>query len=361
MNYTATFTYHSDVMPGVGSNRSRIDSETSGSSESSRGSGKPRRRSHRPRGCRGGSNRRRNNSTDDKGNKRTNNNNNNNNSGNSASVVVNENSRKTDNVKPPNKGTKQTHHQQQHVNNPLHNISILSKRTKHFYADSSNKFEQDNKAYSANTTRTEYPLPAEAYDMLSFHNNNFDYPVIQPSFSDSSSEGVPDPRVFERPRPMARNMDGSLILPPLPANAFYSEPVPSGPNPYALKTDSHEHFQHQQQQQHGHYEPRMYSSSFMPANSHCGTNNMSTNTNNNSNSNGNNFIQPHQQHYPNVMSLRIHTENTVVAPPPMQQNYKAARLEKQRQNVVGGSLFATSPRSFLFGLSKSDIPVSGSA
>jgi len=33
--------------------------------------------------------------------------------------------------------------------------------------------------------------------------------------------------------------------------------------------------------------------------------------------------------------------------------YRAERLEKQRQNVEGGSLFVTSPRSFLMGMKKS--------
>jgi hypothetical protein len=344
MNYTATFKYPSDVMPGVGSNRSRIDSETSGSSESSRGSGQPRRRSHRPRGCRGGSNRRRNNSSDEKGNKRINNSNNN-----TANVVVNENSRKVDNAKLHNKATKQPHHKQ--ANNPLQKISILSRRTANFYPESSNKFEQDNQAYYAMTGRNEYTLPTETYDMPPFHNHHLDYPVIQPSFSDSSSEGVPDPRMFQRPRPMARrNMDGSLILPPLPANAFYNEPIPAGPNPYAMKLNNHENFQphqqqqQQQQQQHSHYEP-MYGSGFMPSNPHC------------ANSNNNNFNQHHQYHH----HLSIHTENTIAAPPMQQNSYKAERLEKQRQNVVGGSLFATSPRSFLFGLNKSAITAGGSA
>ena len=35
-----------------------------------------------------------------------------------------------------------------------------------------------------------------------------------------------------------------------------------------------------------------------------------------------------------------------------EHNYRAERLEKQRQTVVGGSLFVTSPRSFLMGLKK---------
>jgi hypothetical protein len=33
--------------------------------------------------------------------------------------------------------------------------------------------------------------------------------------------------------------------------------------------------------------------------------------------------------------------------------YRVERLEKQRQNVEGGSLFVTSPRSFLMGFNKS--------
>jgi hypothetical protein len=71
IGYSACFTYPTDL--SCMSNRSRSDSGTSGSSASTNGSGRPpRRRSHRPRGCRGGSSRRsRNNSLDDKSAKKS--------------------------------------------------------------------------------------------------------------------------------------------------------------------------------------------------------------------------------------------------------------------------------------------------
>ena len=224
-NYTVTFTYPSDVIMqggGVISNRSRIDSETSASSESSRGSGKPpRRRSHRPRGCRGGSNRRRNNSSDDKGNKRnhpskckSNNYNNN-----AVVVVNNENIRKLDNLKIHGKEPKQSHQ-----GNPLHNISILNRN---FGIDNSQAYPV---AITPSKAGTEYSFAGENYnDVASFHNEHRldDYQNIHPSFSDSSSDGMiaMDGRIFPRPPAyeVARNNDG--ILPPLPPNAFFNEPI----------------------------------------------------------------------------------------------------------------------------------------
>ena len=92
-----------------------------------------------------------------------------------------------------------------------------------------------------------------------------------------------------------------LILPPLPPATFQNQPIPPrGPNPYALQ----------------------------PTTQH-------------------NVYQQHQQH-PYGMSFEPNIEkiNTFIAP---DFEYRAERLAKQRQSVVGGSLFSTSPRSFLMG------------
>ena len=350
MNYKTTFTYPSEVMMPRGgvvvSSRSRIDSETSGSSESSRGSG--RRRSHRPRGCRGGSNRRRNNSGD-KGGKRNNNGPNNNRSNNNVVVVVNnENIRKLDNFKSCNSNEVKQPHQQ---GNPLQNISILSRKYE----------QQDSQKYTTSVMprgrADEFALPGENYDDhmtdSSFHNSHLlDYPPsLQPSFSDSSSEGVAlEASIFPRPNEPHQMMvrdraDGNFILPPLPPDAFCSEPIPSGPNPYALKLNNQNRHQGytSQQGQHQQY----HGSGSMESYSHdtCGNNSdMSLN--------GHRSYQPaHQMH---AVNNSLSASSTTMMYPTINTSYdyKAERIEKQRQNVVGGSLFATSPRSFLFGLKK---------
>jgi hypothetical protein len=377
------------------SNRSRSDSGTSGSSESSRGSGKPpRRRSHRPRGCRGGSSRRRINSLENANGKKpvksgndpsttnnTNNTNNNNTTNNNKVPIDNKNkkSRPEQQPQPFSKNDVNPSRQQKNYSIPVQEFSFPSPQPKapglsRSYNNKDCRFqhgEQDSISLSAATApSTDYSSNAgSSYDQSSpFYyqsHESIEFPAILRSFSDSSSEAAMEQHQHHQhhqhqqlpkynsnmPPPCPRNTntntsrpnnDNGYILPPLPTNAFENDPIPSGPNPYALKLSTHPegyYSQHpagaaqqqpplsslssrqQQQQDYGYIRPTMPNLQFqqqapslqMPYSNH--------------------HNQQQQQQHPSAASYDYHTE----------------RLEKQRQNVEGGSLFVTSPRSFLMG------------
>ena len=314
MRSTTNFSYPADQMPCMGnSNRSRLDSGTSGSSESSRGSGngKPRKRSHRPRGCRGGSNRRRNNSADEK-NKRTNN---------GSNHVNNENIPRLDNttvlLKNKNKAAKGKGKGKE---TPKLEVSILSRQTPSLKGGPVDYGANNYQNYEMTAPITDYAFHSNtSTENLSsfYHNvNSFDIPGIQPSFSDSSSDTAFGNRVVPAMQasfaPPGLDRSGH-ILPPLAYNRVNEEAIPCGPNPYALKLTTHDSFYPQQ---------NVHQSGPTQQQSHY-------------------VCHPGPQ-YNNDLRLG-HNQNH-------NYDYKAERLEKQRQTVVGGSLFVTSPRSFLMGL-----------
>jgi hypothetical protein len=341
MRYTANFSCPSGDQMMYESNRSRADSGTSGSSESSRGSGKPpRRRSHRPRGCRGGSSRRRNNSVDNangklpvKSNVLSPNN----------KVRIANNKQKSRTEQSSSKNNMDPSREQNHYSIPVQDFSFQIPHPRppslsRSYQDCNFQDGKESISLSAATApSTDYSSNAgSSYDHSSppFYQSqmSFEFPAILQSFSDSSFEdGMEQQKQLHNYSnilpPCAHitntkgNNDDGYILPPLPSNAFENEPIPSGPNPYALKLSTHpegyysRHPQPPLSRQHGYGYPTMTNPQF-------------------------------QQQPPSLQMPYSNQHNQQQHPP---YDYHAERLEKQRQNVEGGSLFCTSPRSFLMG------------
>jgi hypothetical protein len=174
-----------------------------------------------------------------------------------------------------------------------------------------------------------------------------DFPVLQSSSSELSTE----------------NDDGQ-ILPPMPENAFQeSRLIPTGPNPYALNLSV------------------SVSSTFNPAsmnyNSGGGALPISsvlpisqppTSSAYVNRSRPHGILQPvphvRNNSLQNInigeipfvsgkdVTFNVITENILIMDIADQKDnhYRNERLEKQRQGMAGGSLFATSPRSFLMGI-----------
>ncbi len=308
------------------SNRSRSES---GSSESSRGSGnsgKPRRRSHRPRGCRGGSNRRRQKNSE-AGNKpffkKTYNSDfknrvhgkfsqssgNHNHSGPSEEEFLTTNNKK-------NRG-QGNFHRGSYNNNYGKEYNIIHNDYPHPKSEitlsTGSDFQAEGNAYGHNL---------QGYDRPFVGSPENDYPFLQSSFSESSSDSIVDQRdVYNQ----SKHDNG--ILPPLPTEELFNRPthILPGPNPYALKSSVPESFNNNNLA----FVTHSYAAQ-TPA-----------------------MVLPVSRPQP----LRV--ESTPCLPGLQQAhndvdfNYRAQRLEKQRQNVVGGSLFVTSPRSFLMGSNRS--------
>lgn len=363
MTFTSNYSFSSSagdpngMLRGVvpHGNRSRLDSGTSGSSDGSRGSGKPpRRRSHRPRGCRGGVNRRRNNSSD-------------------CSKKLSNTSNETT-PKPGNKMSIATHpkHKQiapQSNTPPMQEFTILSRQPNSaYYLDCQPGQVQRGcstaSSMSASTAQmTDYSSSQGSYDQSLVN----DFSTIQASFSDSSSEFAIDPTAqlsmslfpdFESDS--ISMISNSQILPPLPSNALKNETFPMGPNPYALKLTNCENnlnIFHT-----GENVPHFQSPAELTATMFTGGYATSMK---------NSIIPPSQHNYPLPCYSSIDNLNASMGPPPprpklvlgiqnprpatiaiarsSENEYRAERLEIQRQNVEGGSLFVTSPRSFLMG------------
>jgi len=368
MSYNSNFSFSSSAGgPGtvlVGGisygNRSRLDSGMSGSSEGSKGSGKPpRRRSHRPRGCRGGSNRRRNNSSDcsKKNNK------------------GNESKAKPGNKTVLSKYPKQTI--QDAKNLPLQDFTSLSRQSQQnsaYFADRTpgmlNRESRNYCAMSISTAPlTDYSSSLGGYENQSIANA---FSIIQTSFSDSSLEfvdpslqgNVPFSAEYDNNSTSSRS-NNSKILPPLPSNIFNNESIPLGPNPYALKLTSHDHNNmfHTQENL-----PHILTPSDMTATTNKFMGGYATPMKN--------VMPPQGNHYPLQCFSNIDNRSTHsnMGPPPprpklpfgiqnpkltvgsiipvakcSENDYRAERLQIQRQTVEGGSLFVTSPRSFLMG------------
>jgi hypothetical protein len=375
ISYQSNHSYHNNQVM-YSSNRSRTES---GSSESSRGSGnsgnsgnssgnsgRSRRRSHRPRGCRGGSNRRRHNSGEGRNkqqlyNKTTYNND-------FKSRVQGKFSRPSMNHNgPPEEELLVTNGQQYCDPNSFRrpSYSNQSNATKDFNyrlpeytyppsgisVSSQSDFHHSGIASSRNINSHYYRDTSAAYN----GEPENDYPMLQSSFSESSSSSE---TIFEehdvayaqsqqqqqqqhqqRQQRQQQDQDQDQdqghgqILPPLPSNALFHHPkqIPFGPNPYALKTS--------------------------------GSSNSNSNSNSTTISSSNNiFTTPSSVIERSVtrQSIISVVDTTMNLPGILQRSnnnhtefdYRAQRLEKQRQNVVGGSLFVTSPRSFLMSCKK---------
>ncbi|VEU38426.1 unnamed protein product [Pseudo-nitzschia multistriata] len=321
------------------SNRSRTDS---GSSDSSRGSGnsgnsgKSRRRSHRPRGCRGGSNRRKQKNAEG-GNKQF------------FKKTYNSDFKNRVHSKFSNSSVVQIN-----LSDPSEAEFSVNASTKSRGPDGFRGGSYDSNIHrkSCNVILPDYNYNTSGFpgagpsdfqyggnmqmrNPQSYYGNlaskymgesETDYPLLQSTFSESSNETV-----LEQRDSFASN-DG--ILPPLPSEDLYDTPkeIPSGPNPYALKPSSsggtmNHNISHVT---HSYAAP----SPLPPA-----------------------IVRPVSRPQPNLVETSRPTQSL---PGILQQvhnnmdlDYRSHRLEKQRQNVVGGSLFVTSPRSFLMGCKRS--------
>ena len=304
-------------------NRSRTGS---GSSDSSRGSGTgggkpPRRRSHRPRGCRGGSKRRKN--SDELKKQRA---------AASGGATTGQNSASKNANRHPSSGQDFTILSRNQANGN-HNFGTMpsSDHGNHMYmAYPSASFyppsyhPAGNNHYGGSSYQNQTPLPS--------------YPGIQTSFSDSSGEEIMEASLGSTGKQQPANtiypsLSEEGILPPLPKpKSNKKDVIPSGPNPYALKHTSRQ----------GTYVPKIttdhksFGTLFFGGGifSPLVDENLSPHT----------CPQPTQSNHPSKRNEVNEGDNS----------YTAERLEKQRQNVEGGSLFVTSPRSFLMGI-KTDV------
>ena len=311
------------------SNRSRSESGSSDSSRSSGNSGKPRRRSHRPRGCRGGSNRRRQKNAE-VGNKQF------------FKKTYNSDFKNRVQGKFSNSSMNQNHHSGSSEEEFMTNNNTKNRGQGNFHRGSYNN--NYGKDYNMNHSDYSYPKSGIATECdfqannpyghnLQNYDRNYapkyigesenDYPMLQSSFSESSSDSV----VY------TQNKHDNGILPPPPSEELLNRPnhILPGPNPYALKSSGSEMISNR--------------------NTEHVTHNYAAQT-------------PKPDLVVSVSRPRPllveSNQNIMPCLPGLQQayngvdfNYREQRLEKQRQSVVGGSLFVTSPRSFLMSCKKS--------
>ena len=323
-----------------GGNRPRLDSGTSLSSESSNTGKPPRRRSHRPRGCRGGSNRRRNKAGELSGEPKGCNWNGR--ERHESKTILAKHSK----IKPcssSKKGTTSKH------------VAVSSHS-----AHESNNRERSFSSSSVSTAPTSDFSSSHDVDDISFLN---DYSTIQTSFSDSSSEkGVASTVVTGT---------SSQILPPLPLRKIQTQQFHSGRNPYALQNTNdvvscasiskcHD-LSHAVNGSMSSYATAVQSLNQQPIrNQHeypmpsehygfdcCSIGVTAMNT-------AGNMGPPPPRHLlrmPVVSNMTVSTGNgrSIAAACTRESGHYTERLEIQRQVVEGGSLFLTSPRSFLMG------------
>ena len=305
----------SDQVMYTTSNRSRSESGSSDSSRGSGNSGKPRRRSHRPRGCRGGSNRRKQKMAE-AGNKPF------------FKKTYNSDFKSRVHGKFSNSSTNQdfviNNNKKNHSRGSFHRESYNNDYGKDYnvtYPQTGPFLSAGSDLHTGANSYGHNLLPSYGSKFMSEPEN--DYPVIHSSYSDSSSDSF-----MEQRDDYSQHNHDSGILPPLPSEELFnrSAHVPTGPNPYALKSSSSD-YTNARKQVHvdNHYSIQ---------------------------TSGPSMVLPVSRQQP----ILVETNHQNMAPclPGLQQvsndmdfNYRAHRLEKQRQNVVGGSLFITSPRSFL--------------
>jgi len=327
------------------SNRSRSES---GSSDSSRGSGnsgnsgnsgKPRRRSHRPRGCRGGSNRRR--QKNGEGNKpyfkKTYNSDFKNRvQGKFSHPSMNENDHagpseeefvKNDNKKNGGRGSVRRGSYNENSGKDYNIIipdytypnSEISVSISSDLQPGANTYGHNPQAY--------YGSCAPRYGGESEN----DYPLLQSSFSESSSETIVEQRDV-----YAQSKHVDSILPPPPSDELFNRPnqILPGPNPYALNSFGTGAINNSNPVYvtHSYAAPTPAPAIVLPVSRPP---------------------LPHLVDSAPGMAPSLPGLVQQQTPNDGDFNYRAERLQKQRQNVVGGSLFVTSPRSFLMSCKRS--------
>jgi hypothetical protein len=347
--YSVQHAYQSSAAPTeqmmYSSNRLRSES---GSSESSRGSGstgsgKSRRRSHRPRGCRGGSNRRRNHGSEGK------------------RAPPHDNpapSLRDFHGKGAARGNSFAYNFQA---SNSYDVSLASQSAQYrlhgIYGDlSSASADLSFPEYEGSSSLGVSSFNCRVGDSFGRPEANvygaMEHPVLQSSFSESSNEIIP-------------GYDDGQILPPMPPNAFHKQrPIPTGPNPYALNASTPATNTLLPANTFGYNSAGVtmsYAASSMPP--------PATSAIDETHSRHPGILQPLSY----VCSNSHHNINVAEIPgenmdkkfsfvsldklaswfPEIHDGYREERLEKQRQNVEGGSLFVTSPRSFLMGVKKS--------
>ena len=426
MRYTANFSYPTDQMPCT-SNRSRSDSGTSGSSYSSSGSGKPpRRRSHRPRGCRGGSSRRsRNNSIDEKNSQKNHSSNGGNNNSGSHSSSNNNSSQKHSgnfhNHRNKNTSNKPGSNDFNRIANKLNKDktpTILKNQQRAHSKDrqwqsgrsSMSDLQYQQQPHHRSTPFSEFSFPAQNNHPPGFHtshmdfktgtlhnagsngscfppqnpstdfsvnyfghdssyyndsSSSWDFPALQPSYSDSSSEAIymenQPPSQYTIPDSCNNDLGGNQILPPMPVSkesAPKDNPMSRGPNPYALKPNPYVdgNLSHHQPSRSSNLDERTMMTE--TTNFVCGN---SVNTPSKPSASP---ARPSKQkgavggrvsgnkdtyYYHPCDQFNQRNRNRHIERDQPSNDYRAERIEKQRQTVEGGSLFVTSPRSFLMG------------
>jgi len=332
------------------SNRCRSES---GSSDSSRGSGnsgnsgKQRRRSHRPRGCRGGSNRRRQKSGE-AGNKQF------------FKKTYNSDFKNRVHGKFSNSSMNQNHHagpsEEEYATNNMKKNSGQGSFSRGSYNNNSGKdynngflpdYPYPSKSGISVSTGSDLQQGGNTYghNLQNYYGNNApkfigepenDYPLLQSSYSESSSETI-----FEQRDAYSQNNHDDRILPPPPSDEPFHRPnhqIIPGSNPYALTSSGSAGNINNSNPV---YVTHSYAAPTPPAPAivnpvsrpprphHVNSNpNMAT------------------SYLPGILQQQEQHNNQV------DFNYRAQRLEKQRQNV-GGSLFVTSPRSFLMSCKRS--------
>lgn len=374
-------------------NRLRLDTGASGSSEESKGGGKPpRRRSHRPRGCRGGSNRRRNNNADNVTR---------------ASTKGNEQKTKQENKTFISKYTNQKQGFPSMCGPTMQEFTILNRQSQFDQTISmdyqNNLCQREHSTSSSMSVSkapfTDYSSTHESFDHFFLPN---EFTSIQSSFSDSSSDFGIDP-ASQATMMLQSDSDnssvgsgsnsiGNRILPPLPSNVVQYEYIPSGPNPYALKSSSIqgnadksvmyscENLTPFQEPSHSSYTKMMggyatpmkelvhttYNHNYPLQQSHS---NYESGYNNQKDTNAHSHLMGPPLPRPRVAvevsaSASANSKYGASIIPSLsssnENEYRSVRLEIQRQNVEGGSLFLTSPRSFLMG-KRNCFSVAGSA
>jgi hypothetical protein len=314
------------------SNRLRAES---GSSESSRGSGstgsgKSRRRSHRPRGCRGGSSRRRNNGCEGK--------------------------KKVQQHRPP---TNFRGHETIRGNNFAYVNTYAPSRYDFSFIPHDTHYQLQEMYGGADSGYSEF-FPSSTmnngHQQANEHHGHVagnsigitGFPSLQASSSESSNEMIPGYEDYQ-------------ILPPMPTNVFHDQRlIPTGPNPYALNTSKSGKGMFNLNRM-GHDSVRatlaFEATSVQPLVVSAGVE---------THLHSPRILEPlkhicsNSRHNKFIGEMLTETQKDFAyvsvdkSMCPDQDNvYRSQRLEKQRQKVAGGSLFVTSPRSFLMGIKTS--------
>ena len=317
------------------SNRSRSESGSSDSSRGSGNSGKPRRRSHRPRGCRGGSNRRRQKNgeggTRSSFKKTYNSDFKNRVHGKFLQPAANQSLNTVSSEEDSLTNSKRKNDDRcsfrlgSFDNNSGKDYNIILPDYGHVKSEVSAATVPDLQ-HGGNTYR-QGPIYYNSYARTYAVDQENDYPFLQSSFSESSCETISEHR-----ESYSQNQHEDDILPPPPSEELFDRPsqIPSGPNPYALSSSSGSILTKNQAYPTHTYAQNLAPDTVLPVSRPRP-----------------HLVESSPNMIPYLPGILQQVQNKV------DYNYRAQRLEKQRQNVVGGSLFVTSPRSFLMSCKKS--------